>query len=111
MPQQTSLDIKTQEQLQILVKKIKAEYAEIRAEESLATRIIFKGDTPESIIEPYTKGYFIRVLVNGAWGITTCTDSKSLPEKVTQAIHLANIQKKGNAQLAHSLQHIGTITT
>lgn len=89
-----------QEQLAEEVKKIKADYAEIRAEESLTTIISFRGKEPEIITEPFGLGFFVRVLVNGSWGIATFTDITKLKEKIPQAVTAAKMQGKGTVQLA-----------
>lgn len=98
-----SQDQNLQDFLSEEVLKIPADYAEIRAEEADSTSIIYKGNDPESILEPASSGFFIRVLINGSWGITTFTDLALLPEKITEAIAYAKLQGKGSVKLAETL--------
>lgn len=103
MVSQITLDKKLQDTLTTAVNSLKADYAEIRAEESVSTRILFKGVTPEIIAEPKSLGFFVRVLINGSWGIATFTDISKLKQKLTQAVDFAKSQGKGNVILADEL--------
>lgn len=95
----SGIDIKTQQLLLETVQKIPADYAEIRAEESTATRVIFKGKDPDLIAQPHSLGFFIRVLINGSWGIATFSDIKQLKDKVIQAVTAAKLQGKGDSSM------------
>lgn len=96
----TNIDIRLQDLLLEEIKKIRADYAEIRAEEKFSTRIVYEGIKPEFISEPQSLGFFVRVLINGSWGVTTFTDISLLKEKITQAINFAKFQGKGNIILS-----------
>lgn len=87
---------KLQDRLIEAVRSIKVDYAEIRAEESSSTRISFRGPDPELIAEPKALGFFVRVLQNGSWGITTFSDLEKLSEKIDQAKTFAELQGKGS---------------
>ncbi len=97
-----NIDPQLQQLLLKTVLKIPADYAEIRAEESVSTRVIFKGKDPDLIAQPYNLGFFIRVLINGSWGIATFSDIKQLKDKVSQAVLAAKLQGKGDSDLAYS---------
>lgn len=95
-----NLDQKIQDYLQEKVLQIKADYAEIRAEQAENTTIIYKGKEPELISTPFSLGFFVRVLINGSWGVTTFTDIDQLDKKIAQAQVAAKLQGKGRVILA-----------
>lgn len=107
--QNLSDDIKLQDLLQETVLKINADYAEIRAEQNVMTRIVYRGENPELIAEPSSLGFFVRVLVNGSWGISTFSDFTQLKKKVEEAIISAKLQGKGSVVLANTPQHVATV--
>lgn len=102
-------DKKLQDLLQDTVLKIKADYAEIRAEQSSSTQIVYRGENPELIAEPSSLGYFVRVLINGSWGIATFSDITQLKKKVDEAITSASLQGKGSVIIANNPQSIATV--
>lgn len=97
-----SQDPKLQDLLAEEVLSIPAQYAEIRAEQTFSTNIVFKGKEPEAILEPSSNGFFVRVLINGSWGTATFTEISSLKEKIAQAVKFAKLQGKGLVQLAET---------
>ncbi len=100
---------KLQDLLQDTVLKIKADYAEIRAEQNAQTRIVYRGENPELIAEPTSLGFFVRVLINGSWGIATFSDITQLKKKVEDAMTAATLQGKGGVILAETPQTIATV--
>lgn len=97
---EVSIDSNLKDSLSLAVLEIGADYAEIRAEESFSTRIGFRGKDPEVIASPYSLGFFIRVLVNGSWGIATFTDISQLKPKIKQAVENAKLAGKGQVEIA-----------
>ena len=59
-----------------------AEYVEIRLEESVSTRIQYRGKELEDISEPTSAGGCARALVKGGWGFVSFNDLDNLREKV-----------------------------
>jgi len=102
-------DKKLQDLLQDTVLKIKADYAEIRAEQKAVTQIYYRGNAPELIAEPTSLGFFIRVLINGSWGIATFSNLSQLNKKIDEAIISAKLQGKGNVILAETPQTIAEV--
>ncbi len=107
---QTKITESLQNLLQEAVLKIPADFAEIRAEEISASRIEFKGANPNVIAEPYSLGFFIRILINGSWGIVTFSDITLLKSKINEAIKFAKIQGKGNVILADQVVNLASVT-
>ncbi|MEK6879267.1 MAG: DNA gyrase modulator, partial [Nanoarchaeota archaeon] len=93
-----------QDQIADAIKTIKADYAEIRAEEFINTRIVYRGADPDLISEPYSLGFFVRVLINGSWGITKFNDLKNLKEKIAEAVSFAKLKGKGDVNLSDTPQ-------
>ncbi len=100
---------KLQDELQELVSHMKADYAEIRAEATVQTRIFFRGPEVELIAQPVSSGFFVRVLINGSWGIATCTDRANLQEKIIQAVEFAKLQGKGTVAISSPSTHTDTV--
>lgn len=96
----TMLDDKLCGLLSAAVKSGGGDFLEIRAEENIGTRIVFKGKDPEVIAEPQSLGFFVRVLKNGSWGIAIFTDIKKLKEKIAEALEFAKGQGKGKVSLS-----------
>ncbi len=96
-----SIDKKLQQLLNEKVLIIKADYAEIRAELIASTSVVFRGPDPELISQPETLGFFVRVLVNGSWGVATFTDIEQLDQKIDQALTFAKLSN-GNVTLANT---------
>lgn len=109
MPRFVLSDSKIQDQLVSAVSKIQADYAEIRAESSQSTRVSFKGKNPELIAQPDSVGFFIRVLINGSWGIATFSDINLLKQKLAQAIEFAKLQGQGDIFLGEPSSNKATI--
>lgn len=109
MNRKLEINAKAQEQLLEAVKDIKADYAEIRAESVSSTRVAFKGPDPEFISQPESLGFFIRVLLNGSWGVVTFTDLGQLKTKVHEALAFAKLQGKGNVKISQPAKHSANI--
>ncbi|MBI4039920.1 hypothetical protein HY389_01025, partial [Candidatus Daviesbacteria bacterium] len=102
MPSLDLSDKKLQDLLFHTVLKIPADYAEIRAESSESTIISFKGKDPSAITQPDALGFFVRVLIDGSWGIAAFNDIKLLKSKINQALGFAKLQGKGKVVLAET---------
>lgn len=100
MASKITLDSKLQNLLAETVRKIKADYAEIRAEEALSTLVVFRGEEPDLISEPSALGFFVRVKVNGSWGIATFNDILLIKQKIDEAVSFAKLQGPGQVVLA-----------
>lgn len=77
--------------LRDVVAGAKADYAEIRVEDSRLTQISYKGRALENISESTDFGGCVRVLVRGGWGFVSFNRLDNLERKVEQAIAQATI--------------------
>lgn len=80
--------------------KNKADYLEIRVEESEGTGISFRGEEIENVTQPFSQGGCVRALHKGGWGFVSFNDLSALDEKVSVAISQAKLVGKGKSQLA-----------
>lgn len=66
--------------------KSPARYTEVRIEESVGTRVVFRGERLEVAQESADRGGFVRCLAkNGGWGTATFNDLDQLERKVREA--------------------------
>ena len=72
----------------------RADYAEIRLEETRASRIAYKGRNLETIAESTDFGGCVRALVNGGWGFVSFNRVEDVEEKMNMAIRQAEIISK-----------------
>ncbi len=77
--------------LKSIVAGVKADYAEIRAEDSRLTQISYKGKTLENISESADFGGCVRVLVRGGWGFVSFNRLDELERKMNQAVEQATL--------------------
>jgi TldD protein len=91
-----------QELLASKIKKFKnkADYLEIRVEESEGTTIGFRGEGIENVSQPSVKGGCVRALYKGGWGFVSFNDLSDLGGKVEAAISQAKAAKREKSQLA-----------
>lgn len=86
------------------LKSSKADYTEIRIEETEATRIMFRGKDLETASATLDRGGVVRCLVNDhGWGVVTFNNLEDLLTKVDQAYQCAMVTKSGEPiELAHT---------
>ena len=77
--------------LRSIVAGTKADYAEIRVEDSRLTQISYKGKTLENISESVDFGGCIRALVRGGWGFVSFNRLDELERKMKQAVEQATL--------------------
>lgn len=74
------------DKIQPALRAIKADYAEIRLEESESSRVVFRGPDLETADVVLDRGGLVRCLVEGGgWGIATFNDVSDLEHRVRQA--------------------------
>lgn len=78
----------------------KADYIEIRIEETEGTRIQYRDRTIEDIGRTAGLGGNVRALVNGGWGFVSFNRLENLREKVELAIKQARMVGREKSQLA-----------
>ena len=77
--------------LRSIVAGTKADYAEIRVEDSRLTQISYKGKTLENISESVDSGGCVRALVKGGWGFVSFNRLDELERKMKQAVEQATL--------------------
>jgi len=78
----------------------KADYIEIRLEESQATRIIYRGNRLEEIGRTSSLGGNVRALVKGGWGFVSFNNIDKLGGKVGLAVKQARIVGKEDSKFS-----------
>lgn len=76
------------------------DYLEFRYEETISTRLHYRGRELEESATITTYGGNIRALVAGGWGFTSFNDLKDLPSKIELAIKQARLVGKEKSLLA-----------
>ncbi len=84
--------------LRSIIAGAKADYAEIRVEDSRLTQISYKGKTLENISESVDSGGCIRALVKGGWGFVSFNRLDELERKMKQAVEQAIL-------ISHHVEH------
>ncbi|MGY4706464.1 TldD/PmbA family protein [Candidatus Bipolaricaulota sp. J31] len=71
------------------LRRVSADYAEVRWEELTRTRIAFQRDQLMALEASTEAGGIARALVDGAWGIAVFTDPEEIPRALEKAAELA----------------------
>src|SRR5580693_6568125 len=83
------------------LKESKARYTEVRLEETLASRVVFRGKTLDAVTETIDRGGIVRVLApEGGWGTATFNDWDTLDRKVEEALACARAVPAERVDLA-----------
>jgi TldD protein len=77
-----------------VLKGHRADYIEIRCEESQATTIVYRGERLEEVSRARTSGGSIRALVRGSWGFVSFNRLNNLREKVVLAVEEARLASR-----------------
>lgn len=79
------------EEIQRALKGHKADYIEIRLEESKSSHILYRGKEIQEAGGSSTLGGNVRALVKGGWGFMSFNDLKLLSDKVKTAVKQASL--------------------
>lgn len=72
------------------IKRSGARYCEVRIEETVGTRVVYRGKRLDTAQELLDRGGFVRCLADqGGWGTATFNDLDQLPRKVQEALACA----------------------
>ncbi len=88
------------DQIEAALSGHKADYVEIRLEESQSTRLSYRSRDLEEINKSSSKGGCARALVNGGWGFVSFNDASNLKEHVALAVRQARLVGHESSQLA-----------
>ena len=91
------------------LKRQKADYIEIRIEETESTNISFRGRELDGINHSTGKGGNVRACTNGGWGFASFNDIQSIDSKIEQAVNQAEMVGNGKTQLADILPVIAIV--
>ncbi len=78
----------------------KADYIEIRLDESNSSRLTFRGDRLEEAGRSASTGGNVRALVRGGWGFVTFNSLDSLADKVALAVEQAGYAGKEDSKFS-----------
>jgi TldD protein len=82
------------------LKKHRADYLEVRLEESRTSHITYRGKALDSIGRASAVGGNVRALVKGGWGFTSFNSFEGLSGRISQAIEQARAAGSGKSRLA-----------
>lgn len=88
------------DRLERALKKSKADYTEIRIEDTIRSGLLFRGEELDGIGSSRSLGGLVRALVKGGWGIATFNDLDDLEKKVEDAYDCARLTGRAKSQLA-----------
>jgi TldD protein len=69
-----------------------ADYAEFRYQETRSTRLSFDGDGLKDVVVNSARGGFVRVLVNGSFGVASFEDLDRAAEYLDKAVGIARLK-------------------
>ena len=93
------------------LKKSRADYTDIRIEESSSSGLNFKGRELDQIGSSKSTGGIVRAVVKGGWGMATFNDLNDLDAKVQEAADLARLVGKEKTLLAEVEPAVDSIRT
>lgn len=93
------------------LKRHKADYIEIRLEESQLTRIVYRGKRLEEIGKTSSVGGNVRAMVKGGWGFVSFNNADELRDKVELAIKQASLVGKEDFKLSQTEPVTDVVTT
>jgi TldD protein len=76
----------------------KADYIEVRLDESKSSRLVYRGERLEEAGRAAGAGGCVRALVRGGWGFVSFNSIDNLAEHVALAVHQANHVGKNESQ-------------
>jgi len=82
------------------LKKHKADYIEARLEQTVSSRIVYRGKKLESIGKSSDIGGNVRAQVKGGWGFASFNSLEDLPARVELAVKQARLAGGGESRLA-----------
>jgi TldD protein len=92
-----------------LIKGRKADYIEVRLEESEATRISYRGERLEDLSRTSGTGGNVRALVKGGWGFISFNETVNPEQEVALAIKQARLVGKEKSQLGNVDPAVDTV--
>ncbi|MCL2474786.1 MAG: TldD/PmbA family protein [Chloroflexi bacterium] len=81
------------------LKKVQADYAEVRLEEGKSGRISYRGKLLEVASRTADSGGCVRALYKGGWGFVSFNSLDELRNKLNEAVSLAHMAQKGQKSI------------
>jgi TldD protein len=87
----------------------RADYCEIRIEETGATRLVYRGTGLEDVVQSSGRGGSVRACVRGGWGFVSFNSLEDLRSRVRQAVAQARAVGGEGARFASVEPHVRTV--
>ncbi|MFC2014399.1 TldD/PmbA family protein [Chloroflexota bacterium] len=91
--------------------KYKADYIEVRLEESQSSNITYRGRKLESVNKSANTGGNVRAMVKGGWGFVSFNSLEELPDRIESAIKQAEIIGGEESKLAEVPPVVDSVLT
>jgi len=89
-----------QDRLFSIIRKLKADYIEIRLDESQSSRLVYRGERLEEAGRSAGTGGCVRALVKGGWGFASFNSLDRLAESADMAVEQATHVGKGQSEFS-----------
>jgi len=89
-----------QDKLFSVIRKLKADYLEVRLDESQSSRLVFRGERLEEAGRTASSGGCVRALVKGGWGFASFNSPDRLGESAALAVEQAAHVGKGKSEFS-----------
>ncbi|MBN1375796.1 MAG: TldD/PmbA family protein [Dehalococcoidia bacterium] len=95
-----------QEKLFSALKRQKADYIEIRLDESVSSRLVFRGERLEEAGRNSSRGGNVRALLRGGWGFVSFNNLENLDEHVSLAVEQARHVGKEESKFSPAATYV-----
>lgn len=92
------------DELTTLARNAKADYCEIRLEDSRTNSLAFQGPDLENVQESHSFGGNVRACVNGCWGFVTFNDLDGIEKRVEEAVTSARAAARASGEKSQLAQ-------
>ncbi|MDD5648694.1 MAG: TldD/PmbA family protein, partial [Dehalococcoidia bacterium] len=89
-----------QDKLFSVIRKLKADYIEVRLDESQSSRLVYRGERLEEVGRTASSGGCVRALVKGGWGFASFNSPDRLAKSAALAVEQAAHVGKGKSEFS-----------
>jgi len=89
-----------QDKLFSIIRKLKADYVEVRLDKSESSRLVYRGERLEEAGRTASAGGCVRALVKGGWGFASFNSPDRLSKSAAMAVEQATHVGKGNSEFS-----------
>ncbi len=97
------------DQIHDALKGHRADYCEVRIEETDSTRLVYRGKGLEDVVQNSGRGGNVRACVNGGWGFVSFNNLEGLRKRVEQAVAQAKAVGGSGTKLAEVKPHVNIV--